>query len=70
MQQTPPNQVLNGIALLITIYVMFPTGLAMYTAAQDVIEKSGPVPVLSGQAAYFTVSVIEKAKEPLPAGGS
>ena len=25
VQQSPPNQVLNGIALLMTVYVMFPT---------------------------------------------
>src|ERR1043165_8004427 len=34
VQQSPPNQVLNGVALLMTIYVMFPTGLAMYNAAK------------------------------------
>jgi len=31
--------VLNGVALLMTIYVMFPTGLAMYNAASDSITK-------------------------------
>src|SRR6266404_7255237 len=36
VQQSPPNQVLTGIALLMTIYVMFPTGLAMYNAAEGV----------------------------------
>src|SRR3984885_9485459 len=25
VQQSPPNQVLNGIALLMTVYVMYPT---------------------------------------------
>lgn len=65
VQQTPPNQVLNGIALLITIYVMFPTGLAMYTAAQDVIKSTGSVPVMSQEATLFVVNVVDKAKEPL-----
>lgn len=65
VQQTPPNQVVNGIALLMTIYVMFPTGLAMYTAAQDVIQSSGPVPVISSASAYFVINVVDKAKEPL-----
>ena len=65
VQQTPPNQVLNGIGLLITIYVMFPTGLAMYNAAHDVIESSGPVPVMSAASALFIVNVVDKAKEPL-----
>ncbi|HSX38745.1 MAG TPA: type III secretion system export apparatus subunit SctR [Chlamydiales bacterium] len=65
VQQTPPNQVLNGIALLITIYVMFPTGVAMYDAAQGVIQKAGPVPVMSSASAFFVVNVVDKAKEPL-----
>jgi spermidine/putrescine-binding protein len=38
VQQAPPNQVLNGIALLVTIYVMFPTGLAMYNASSEYIN--------------------------------
>lgn len=65
VQQTPPNQVLNGIALLISIYVMFPTGLAMYNAAQGVIRNSPPTALISGEAAVFVIDVVDKAKEPL-----
>jgi len=65
VQQTPPNQVLNGIGLLITIYVMFPTGLAMYQAAEGVIKTNPPVDIISDQSAIFIVNVIDKAKEPL-----
>lgn len=64
VQQTPPNQVLNGIALLMTIYVMFPTGLAMYAASKDAISKS-PKEVLSGESAIYLINVVDKAKEPL-----
>jgi type III secretion protein R len=65
VQQTPPNQVLNGIALLVTIYVMFPTGLAMYNAAEEVIQKQNPTEVLSGQNAAYIINIVDKAKEPL-----
>ncbi len=65
VQQTPPNQVLNGVALLITIYVMFPTGLAMYQAAEGAIQSAGPVPVLSSQSAFYVVNIVDQAKEPL-----
>lgn len=65
VQQTPPNQVLNGIALLMTIYVMFPTGLAMYQAAGDYIQKNAPQVLLSGPTATYIVNVMDKAKEPL-----
>jgi type III secretion protein R len=65
IQQTPPNQVLNGIALMVTIYVMFPTGLAMYDAAKDVIQQQNPQEVFSGQNAAYIVNVVDKAKEPM-----
>lgn len=65
VQQTPPNQVLNGIALLVTLYVMFPTGLAMYKAAEGVINTNPPTEILSNQSALFVVNVIDQAKEPL-----
>lgn len=42
VQQTPPNQAINGIALIMSIYVMFPTGLAMYNAGQTVIHTKPP----------------------------
>lgn len=65
LQQTPPNQVLNGISLLITIYVMFPTGLAMYKAAEGVIQTQAPTEMISDKSALFVVDVVDKAKEPL-----
>lgn len=65
VQQSPPNQVLNGIALLMTIYVMFPTGLAMYQAGGSYIEKEKPQTLFSPQSAQFIVGVMDKAKEPL-----
>ncbi|NGX26435.1 MAG: Flagellar biosynthetic protein FliP [Chlamydiae bacterium] len=65
VQQSPPNQVLNGIALLVTLYVMFPTGLAMYDAAGDYIEKNQPKVLFSGPTATYIVNVADKAKEPL-----
>jgi type III secretion protein R len=65
VQQTPPNQVLNGIALLITLYVMFPTGLAMYQASEKVINTNPPTQIMSDQSALFVINVVDKAKEPL-----
>jgi type III secretion protein R len=64
VQQTPPNQVLNGIALLMTIYVMFPTAIAMYSASKDTMAQS-PKEVISGESAAYIINVVDKAKEPL-----
>jgi type III secretion protein R len=65
VQQSPPNQVLNGVAMLMTIYVMFPTGLAMYNAASTVIEKNPPEQLLTGPAASYLIDVMNAGKEPL-----
>lgn len=65
VQQTPPNAVLNGIALLMTIYVMFPTGLAMYNAAGNYIETAAPKELISAPTAGYIINVVDKAKEPL-----
>ena len=64
VQQTPPNQVLNGLALLLTIYVMFPTGVAMYDASKDVIAKATPAPMFSNQSALQIIEIIDASKLP------
>lgn len=65
VQQSPPNQVLNGIALLMTIYVMFPTGVAMYNAASKAINTNPPSELFTGATAPYLINVINEGKEPL-----
>jgi type III secretion protein R len=65
VQQSPPNQVLNGIALLMTVYVMFPTGLAMYTAAENVINKDIPKELFTSASSLYLMNVVDAGKEPL-----
>jgi len=64
VQQSPPNQVINGIALMLTIYVMFPTGYAMYQASENVIKQSPPE-IVSSQTPAYLMKVIDAGKEPL-----
>ncbi len=35
LQQTPPNVVINGLALILTLYVMYPVGLQMQAAVAN-----------------------------------
>ncbi len=65
VQQSPPNQVLNGIALLMTVYVMFPTGLAMYNSASTAINSEIPQELFSGSGAQYIMKVMDAGKEPL-----
>lgn len=64
VQQTPPNQVINGIALILTIYVMYPTGLQMYDKAKHLIQAEMPKELLSRDTASFAISIINESKEP------
>lgn len=65
VQNAPPNQVLNGIALLMTIYVMFPTGMAMYKAAAPVTANNIPTELFSPSSAEYLAKMIDSAKEPM-----
>lgn len=66
VQQTPPSQVLNGIALILSIYVMFPTGVAMYNDAKKGIESNAiPRDLFSAEGAETIFVALNKSKEPL-----
>ena len=65
VQQAPPNQVVNGIALLLTIYIMFPTGLAMYNSAKGYIHEKAPSKLISSQSAEYIMGALDRTKEPL-----
>lgn len=65
VQQAPPNQALTGIAVLMSIYVMFPTCVAMYDAGKDYIQREAPKDLLSKSSALYVYNVVEKTKEPL-----
>ena len=56
VQQIPPNVVLNGLALILTIYVMYPVGSAMLAQADlgESIESAGEL-----------FAAAEAVKEPL-----
>jgi type III secretion protein R len=57
LQQVPPNVVLNGIALVLTVYVMYPVGLQMQ-------EKAAQVSKL-GSSTESLLRAADAAKEPL-----
>ncbi len=65
VQQSPPNPVISGVALLMTIYVMFPTVLAMYKASEDFIKKQPPNELFSAQSAQYLITTIDLSKQPL-----
>lgn len=66
VQQAPPNQVINGVAFLLSIFIMYPTGVKMYDAAYATInQKNIPDGLLSPDASTYAIEVAQAAGEPL-----
>lgn len=65
VQQIPPNQVLNGVALILSIYVMFPTGMQMYNNAKGTLNQGVPTKLFSAESASTAITLIDAGKEPL-----
>jgi type III secretion protein R len=63
LQQTPPNIVLNGLAIILSVYVMYPVGIEMAAAAEPVLAQHET----QGSSVQISelLSVADRAKEPL-----
>lgn len=65
VQQSPPNQAITGVALLMSIYVMFPTMVGMYNAGKHYIVNEAPKDLFSKSSAVYIYNVVDKTKQPL-----
>ncbi|MBI4124354.1 MAG: hypothetical protein HY466_00290, partial [Deltaproteobacteria bacterium] len=46
-QQVPPNVVVTGLALILTVYIMAPVGIEVYEVAKTTINQGTNQPLLS-----------------------
>lgn len=66
VQTAPPNQVINGIAFMLSLFVMYPTILAMYSTAQNKIEHTkAPESLISEDSSTYIIAIATEAREPL-----
>ncbi|AGC44154.1 type III secretion system protein [Myxococcus stipitatus DSM 14675] len=65
-QQIPPTQVITGLAVILTVYIMAPVGTAMYRAAEIDVWAKGPG-VFSSSTVGSLLEGASKSKEPLRA---
>lgn len=66
VQQAPPNQVINGVAFMLSLFIMYPTVIKMYDASQETIAKNrAPESLLSAESSAYIIDVANHAKEPL-----
>jgi type III secretion protein R len=63
--QIPPSSIITGLALILTIYVMAPTGERMLRAVEPELGRGVGAEVLSGQGIEALVAAGDKAKEPV-----
>ena len=62
VQQAPPNQVITGLAMVLSLYVMAPVGLASWEAAEPYVEQ-----IEAGETASFSSykEMLKKSSAPL-----
>lgn len=63
-QQIPPTQVITGLAIILTVYIMAPVGLSMQRASADVWGQQGGE-LMSAGTVDKLMAAANKAKEPL-----
>jgi len=66
VQQAPPNQVINGVAFMLSLFIMYPTAAKMYDAAKPVMmEYQTPDSILSPDSSTYVIAVAKAAIGPL-----
>lgn len=66
VQQAPPNQIINGIAFMLSLFVMYPTALQMYEVSQEAIVRySAPGSLIDKGSSTYIIRIASEAKEPL-----
>ncbi len=66
VQQAPPNQIINGVAFMLSLFVMYPTGLKMYEAANETITNTrAPESLISPSSSTYIIAIARDAGEPL-----
>lgn len=66
-QQVPPNIVITGLAMILTIYIMMPVGYDIYRSAQATINQGTNQPLLSQVSIQLLAKATGEGKEPLRA---
>lgn len=66
VQQAPPNQVINGVAFMLSLFVMYPTTLKMYDASLAVVDTTRtPDSLVSPESSTYILNVATAAIGPL-----
>lgn len=66
VQNAPPNQIINGVAFMLSLFIMYPTALKMYEAVDRTMMES-PVPdsFASPDSTTYIIKVAKEASVPM-----
>lgn len=65
-QQIPPTQVITGLSIILTVYIMAPVGLEIYRATEHVVQKEQPgTELVSAKTVDLIFTAVGEAKTPL-----
>ncbi len=64
-QQVPPNVVITGLAMILTIYIMVPVAYDVYRAAGATINQGTNQPLLSQASIKLLTQAVDEGKEPI-----
>jgi type III secretion protein R len=66
VQQAPPNPIINGVAFMLSIFVMYPTGIRMYDAAYKTMSQTrAPDSLVSAESSAYIIKIAGDATGPL-----
>lgn len=66
-QQIPPNPIVTGLAVIMTIYIMMPVGMEIYKVAGKTINQGTNQPVLSQVTVNLLMDAMKEGREPVRA---
>ncbi len=66
-QQIPPNQVITGLAIILTIYIMSPIGIEIYRNTQGLIDQTSSEGFFSQASISIVMNGMKKGQEPIRA---
>lgn len=65
VQQAPPNQIINGVAFMLSLFIMYPTALKMYDASQVAIKDlATPESITSRDASTYIIKIVQGSSGP------
>jgi type III secretion protein R len=64
-QQVPPNVIVTGLAMILTIYIMVPVGYDVYGVTRNIINQGTNQPLLSQASVELLGKAAKVGKEPV-----